>query len=188
MRRLLVLTIALALFAAACGGDDDVATGPDDTADDTPSGGGDDGAGGATDDGRSAGGGDDAAGTRPRDGEDTYAVGTLDVTVTHPDAETVTYTLSCFGDTASLTGEPAVDAEAACRALKEPRVQELLVEGPPQDRVCTEIYGGPDEARITGSLADRPVDVTITRVDGCAIDDWDTVLSDVLPEAIGVTG
>jgi hypothetical protein len=39
-------------------------------------------------------------------------------------------------------------------------------------RACTEQYGGPETARVTGTLAGEPVDVTVTRTDGCGIADY----------------
>ena len=115
-----------------------------------------------------------------------FPVGTLEVTVTHPDRDDVSYTISCLGDTATIT--PAVDGlsdVAACEQLADPAVQTLLVDGPPADRVCTEIYGGPDEARFVGSIDDQPVDTLIVRNNGCGISDWDDTLSAVLPTAVG---
>jgi hypothetical protein len=42
---------------------------------------------------------------------------------------------------------------------------------PPDDPplACTQQYGGPEEAHVTGTLRGRPVDVTINRADGCGI-------------------
>jgi hypothetical protein len=64
------------------------------------------------------------------------------------------------------------DPAAACAALEDPDVVAAL-EPVPADAMCTEIYGGPEEARITGSIDDRDVDVLLTRVDGCEIDRWE---------------
>ena len=51
--------------------------------------------------------------------------------------------------------------------------------------MCTEIYGGPDVATITGDIDGAPVDTTVDRANGCGIDDWDTVLAGLLPPAVG---
>jgi len=64
----------------------------------------------------------------------------------------------------------------ACRSLKA-RPEVLW---PSNDRVCTQIYGGPERARIRGQVDGRQVDVVIQRNDGCGIDDWDS-LRGVLP-------
>lgn len=147
-----------------------------DTTDDTT----DDPAGAPADDGT----GD---GTPPPLGGGPYPIATLEVTVTHPEADpALTYTISCLGDTATIT--PAVDGldeRSACERLADPETKALLVDGPPDDRICTEIYGGPDEAEIRGTIDDQPVDTVITRNNGCGIDDWDNVLAGVLPAAIG---
>lgn len=174
----LFVAIAL-LFVAACSdGDETVADGADD---DTPV---------------SQEPTDDEAQPPPDGGDDElplgsgpYPVGTLEIAVTHPDAETLSYTISCLGDTATIT--PPVDGlseQTACGALTADAARTLLFDGPADDRVCTEIYGGPDEAAITGTLDDQPVDVVITRNNGCGIDDWDTTLAGILPTARGVTG
>ncbi len=42
-------------------------------------------------------------------------------------------------------------------------------------RACTELYGGPERARVRGSIGGEPVDVTVTRSDGCGIADYETL-------------
>jgi hypothetical protein len=42
----------------------------------------------------------------------------------------------------------------------------------PDDRVCSEQYGGPQTATVTGRWAGRPVDLDLSRVDGCRIAQW----------------
>ncbi len=48
-------------------------------------------------------------------------------------------------------------------------------------RACTEIYGGPETAHVTGTLDGEAVDVTITRNNGCGIADYEALF-----EALGV--
>ena len=48
-------------------------------------------------------------------------------------------------------------------------------------RACTELYGGPETAHLTGTLDGEPVDVTITRSNGCGVNDYDALF-----EALGV--
>jgi hypothetical protein len=79
-------------------------------------------------------------------------------------------TLQC-GSTESGTGFLATRAHAACQAVSAN--MSLLTDPPPTDRACTLIFGGPETAHVTGSLGTRRVDRTYTRVDGCAISDWD---------------
>lgn len=64
----------------------------------------------------------------------------------------------------------------ACRALESS--PEAL--WPTADRACTEIYGGPQRARIRGDVNGRRVDVVVQRNNGCGIEDWDS-LRGVLP-------
>lgn len=117
-----------------------------------------------------------------------FPVADLSIVVEHPDRDTFEYRLNCLGDTATVTPEGVdVDEQAACLALASPDVVTRLVQGPPADQVCTEQYGGPDVATITGTIDDRQVDTNVDRTNGCGISDWDELLADVLPPAIGVT-
>jgi hypothetical protein len=52
-----------------------------------------------------------------------------------------------------------------------------------RDRACTQVYGGPDRAVVTGTLRGEQVSARFTRVDGCAIADYDALL-----RALGRTG
>jgi hypothetical protein len=161
MKRLVVLFVALAL--TACGGD-----GAEEPIPVEPDGGIGDGAG------------------PPGDG---FVGADLTITIEHPDAATVEYRVACSDGTATVDGFDGLSPEAACARLAIPEVQERLIDPPlPGDRVCTEIYGGPDTAHIRGTLDDQSVDTIIDRTNGCGISDWDTVLVDVLPPALGVTG
>lgn len=108
--------------------------------------------------------------------------------VEHPDRDTIEYTLSCRSSTATMVPEVAgLDGGTACRALDDPDVVTRLVDGPPADQVCTEEYGGPDVATITGLLDGRTVDTTVDRTNGCGISDWDDLLAALLPAPLGVT-
>jgi Subtilisin inhibitor-like len=51
---------------------------------------------------------------------------------------------------------------------------------------CTQIYGGPQTARIVGTLKGRRVFASFSRQDGCAISRWDRVSPWLIP-AGGVT-
>jgi hypothetical protein len=48
----------------------------------------------------------------------------------------------------------------------------LLTAKPPRDRFCTRIYGGPETARVTGTLDGIAVDRRLKRTDGCEIADY----------------
>lgn len=119
-------------------------------------------------------------------GETAFPEADLTVTVEHPDFDAVTYEISCTGDTATIVGID-LDAEEACTALSEPAVQSRLIDGPPAGQACTEIYGGPDTASITGTLDGDPISAEVDRSNGCGIADWDELLAGILPAARGIT-
>ncbi|HYH24841.1 MAG TPA: SSI family serine proteinase inhibitor [Blastococcus sp.] len=50
----------------------------------------------------------------------------------------------------------------------------------PDDVMCTEQYGGPQTAHITGRWRAEAVDLQLSRVDGCRIAQWDA-LGPLLP-------
>ena len=59
--------------------------------------------------------------------------------------------------------------EEACTALElDPAALEPL----PPDSVCTQIYGGPEEAEVVGTLNGEQVNATFSRQNGCEIDRW----------------
>ncbi len=76
----------------------------------------------------------------------------------------------------TLTCEPAGGTHpapvAACRKL-------LALESPfaevPPDVACTQVYGGPQVAEVSGKLRGEAVLTRFGRADGCQIDRWDTV-------------
>jgi hypothetical protein len=61
-------------------------------------------------------------------------------------------------------------AEAACAHLRD---RDDPFAPLPPDRVCTEQYGGPQTARVSGVWGGSPVELSLSRTDGCAIDQWD---------------
>jgi hypothetical protein len=93
--------------------------------------------------------------------------------------------LECGGKTTGTgTFKDPAAAAAACELIFTEAVSKLLLQGPPADRMCTQVYGGPQEARVTGTLRGRVVSRTFKRTNGCEISDWDS-LKPVLGEARG---
>jgi hypothetical protein len=117
---------------------------------------------------------------------DRYAVADLAITVAHPEAATATYHILCLGDAATVEGQERLDASVACTRLSDLQVRSRLVNGAPADQICTEIYGGPDTATITGSHEGATVNTVIDRSNGCGMNDWDSLLAGILPPALGV--
>ena len=80
-------------------------------------------------------------------------------------------TLTCDGSP-TATGFIA-DPRAACDLVSgDAGVRERLFAGSPADQVCTQVYGGPQQAQVSGRIVGRRVDATVTRVDGCGVADW----------------
>ncbi|MBT2537557.1 SSI family serine proteinase inhibitor [Arthrobacter sp. ISL-69] len=74
-------------------------------------------------------------------------------------------------------------AAAACTALKDNPA--VLSPAPRKtDQACTQQYGGPQEATVTGIVDDSPVDASFARRDGCEIGLWNAA-KDVLGSAGG---
>ena len=44
-----------------------------------------------------------------------------------------------------------------------------------EDVACTQIFGGPEEATIKGTIRGEEIDATFSRTDGCEITRWDRV-------------
>jgi hypothetical protein len=61
-------------------------------------------------------------------------------------------------------------AATACGQLTPAALQPL-----PRDTICTQIYGGPQRARVRGRIDDRAVDARFSRSNGCEIHRWDSV-------------
>ena len=82
----------------------------------------------------------------------------------------------------TLTCDPpggnARDPAAACAFLEEGIPVVWQDRG---DQICTEIYGGPEQARIVGSVRGERVEVELSRRNGCEIDTWDQSIA-VLPD------
>lgn len=72
----------------------------------------------------------------------------------------------------------------ACRKLAKGG-RKLFSPVPPK-AVCTEIYGGPQKARVRGVVAGRRVLTTFTRTNGCEIAHWNRLSPWLLPPG-GVT-
>ncbi|HSK16264.1 MAG TPA: SSI family serine proteinase inhibitor [Gaiellaceae bacterium] len=62
---------------------------------------------------------------------------------------------------------------AADRACKLLRANQDALEGLPPDTICTQVYGGPEEAEVTGVVDGARVQSAFSRQNGCEIDRWD---------------
>jgi Subtilisin inhibitor-like len=87
------------------------------------------------------------------------------------------YTLTCGDPVAGDLPDPA----AACAQLQG-------LDAPfaplPADAVCSQQYGGPQTARVTGRWAGEDVDLQLARTNGCQIAQWNR-LGALLPGPVG---
>ncbi len=103
----------------------------------------------------------------------------LTVTVDDGSGDITTYTLRC-----EPAGGEHPDPAVACAGLAAAGIEAF---GPPDPgQACTEIYGGPQTATVTGTLAEAPVNATFSRANGCEIARWDA-LAAVFANAGGVS-
>lgn len=85
------------------------------------------------------------------------------------------YTLTCK-DGAPTNESQHPSAAKACQALKNnPAV--LIPQPRNKDVVCTQQYGGPQTATVTGAVDGVPVDKSFSRRDGCEIRQWNAAAS-----------
>ncbi|MEQ8833101.1 MAG: hypothetical protein RIB67_01500 [Miltoncostaeaceae bacterium] len=71
------------------------------------------------------------------------------------------------------------DEPALCDAVRR------VIDVDPAE-VCTEIYGGPEVMTITGTLDGAPVEARVTRINGCEISRYETMLTAL--RALGSSG
>lgn len=93
------------------------------------------------------------------------------------DAQSSKHTLMCRPNGGSHP-TPA----AACQRLR--RVPGWVWQPVPPGTMCTMIYGGPEQAVITGTVHGRPVAAEFNRTNGCELARWDALVP-VLPDVSG---
>ena len=65
-------------------------------------------------------------------------------------------------------------AGPAC-ALIADRVVQQVAASQRSRRVCSQVYGGPQSAHITGIVGREGINLTVNRTDGCGTTDWQTL-------------
>ncbi|WP_432492387.1 SSI family serine proteinase inhibitor [Kineococcus gypseus] len=88
-----------------------------------------------------------------------------------------TWTLTCAPD--GTPGGDHPDAAGACAAIAA--APDPFAPVPP-DRACTQVYGGPQRATVTGTWAGREVSATFSRTDGCEIERWERLAPLLQPD------
>lgn len=98
------------------------------------------------------------------------------------DGKAVNYTLVCKGG-APMAESQHPRAAAACAALKN-NAAILAPAAPPKGISCTQQYGGPQVASVTGEVDGTPVESSFALRDGCQIGAWNAA-KDILGAAGG---
>jgi hypothetical protein len=98
---------------------------------------------------------------------------TVDLSITASDGrgKTRRARLRCEGEQRHASGFVDANARELCRSAQ--RLERFLASEPDPRRACTQIYGGPETARITGTIEGSAVDRRLSRTDGCRISDWE---------------
>jgi hypothetical protein len=78
--------------------------------------------------------------------------------------------LRCRADSARADGFLRDAGAAACRRART--IASFLATRPSSKRICAQIYGGRQRARITGTIGTRQIDRRLKRTNGCEIGDW----------------
>jgi hypothetical protein len=89
-------------------------------------------------------------------------------------ADSDTWTLRCNPAGGTLARPAAACAKLAAGGWK-------LVAPVPLSAICTQIYGGPQVARVVGMLDGRRVFARFTRANGCQIARWNKLTPWLLP-------
>jgi hypothetical protein len=80
-------------------------------------------------------------------------------------------TLRCGRRSARATGDFAGRATRLCAQARR-KTALLRRLDRPNTQLCTQIYSGPEHARVTGTVDGRRIDIAIARSDGCGTADW----------------
>ena len=110
------------------------------------------------------------------------------LTVLYSDASGVEHVahLRCRADSARADGFlRTAGAATACRRARSIAV--FLATRPSSKRICTQVYGGRQRARITGTIGARRIDRRLKRTNGCEIGDWQHAVPLVPRVPAGVT-
>ncbi|MEA2195493.1 MAG: hypothetical protein QOG42_1927 [Solirubrobacteraceae bacterium] len=102
------------------------------------------------------------------------APGSIELTIAYDDGAGTTTTggLTCRDGQPRATGALAGRASAATLCVKARAIAPLLTTQPDKGRMCTQIYGGPETAHVTGTIDGVTVDRRFTRTNGCEIADF----------------
>lgn len=81
---------------------------------------------------------------------------------------TTTWTLTC-----EPVGGSHPDAAGACAALA---ANGSALQPVDKDKMCAQVYSGPERATVTGTWGDQQVRATLSRVNTCETARWDALV------------
>ncbi len=99
--------------------------------------------------------------------------GTVDLTVSiksTAEAQSEDYVLSC-SDNAVDPATTLFNGQGACARVLELGT-EFFQAKPDPNKMCTQQYGGPQTAKVSGTINDQQVSATFSLTDGCEISRW----------------
>jgi hypothetical protein len=104
----------------------------------------------------------------------TPTAGTIELSIRHDDGagNEETGSLTCTDRDRRAAGFLTRRATVEELCAKARAIKELLTTAPDRQRACTQIYGGPETAHITGTIDGEKVDRRFSRTNGCEIDDF----------------
>lgn len=86
---------------------------------------------------------------------------------------TTTWTLTC-----DPVGGTHPQPEPACAALIGNR---SALDPVPKDKMCAQVYSGPERATISGTWGDEQIQASLSRVNSCETARWDALVPLVPP-------
>jgi hypothetical protein len=111
-------------------------------------------------------------GTRPHAGKRAGERPQIDLAISVNDGEGTTRraALRCGDGKRTVSGFLQDHPGKLCRSAR--RLGPFLASRPERNRVCIQIYGGPETALIRGTVGQFDADRRFSRSDGCQIADW----------------
>ena len=95
--------------------------------------------------------------------------------------ESAHYTLNCSGSAAAKTSEHPQPSEACELLATSPQI----LDPAPANQMCTEQYGGPATALVTGTRDGKGVNREFNLKNGCGIADWNNALPLLVQQPTG---
>jgi hypothetical protein len=112
----------------------------------------------------------------------------IDLTITLRESpEAREYEFRLVADAGRPTAESTLPDPAAALAAVERYGEDIFFPKPGPPKLCTQQYGGPQVAVVTGTFHGRTVEAVFTRTDGCEISRW-KIMGPLLGNTAGASG